>query len=159
MFGFLRKKKTKKYPTEYTTEFEMDGRRLILWQTPDSVFKDVYDQLDADQRLYLAMLYDRHFDCPDTLEDHIAMALIWYWKTRKRVPNSKFIRVDVNLTLYSRQLEQNYSKAVESDTLGLDLEHYATEVARPVAKAMAFALARDWKSTDVKKATIKITQC
>ena len=48
MFGFLRKKK--EYTTEYTTEFEMDGKRLIMWRTPDHAMKNVYDQLDADQK-------------------------------------------------------------------------------------------------------------
>lgn len=159
MFGFFckKKKKTKKYPIEYTNEFEMGGRMLILRETPDIRLKNVYDQLDDDQKLYLAQLWDRHYDCPDTLEDKIRMALVTYRATR--LDEGKFLCLNVSLVLYSRQLEQNYSKLIESSTLALDLETYSAEVARPVAKSIAVALSRDWQSTDVMKATIKITQC
>ena len=154
MFDFL-KKKTPKIDASAKV-IHTNGCMLWRWLSPECVLKNVYNDLDDVQRLYLATLYDFHLEhSRTTIEDEIEIALLEYWKYN-RTDKGRFLHIEVSAHGTEAPLS-SYFIDINATVLDLDVEHFDVEVAKPTARRLVCVLSQH-RCTEVIRVQLHFTR-
>lgn len=133
-----------------------NGRMLWRWLAPDCVLRNVYNDLDEVQRLYLATLYDCHLEhSRTTIEDEIEIALLEHYKDH-RSDKGKFLHVEVTAHGAEAPLS-SYFIDINSTVLDLDVESFDVEVAKPTARRMVCVLSQH-RCTEVTRVQMRFSR-
>ena len=154
MFDFLKKKNPKKDAS--TKVITTNGCMLWRWLAPECVLRNVYNDLDEVQKLYIATLYDFHLEhSRTTIEDEIEIALLEYWKYN-RSDKGRFLHIEA--TAHGTEVPlSSYFININATVLDLDVEQFDFEVAKPTARRFVCMLSQH-RCTDVIRVQLHFTR-
>ena len=154
MFDFL-KKTTPKIDAS-TKVITTNGCMLWRWLSPECVLKNVYNDLDEVQKLYLATLYDLRLEHRrTTIEDEIEIALLEYWQ-HNRTDKGRFWHIEVSAHGIDTPLS-SYFIDINSTVLDMDVESFDVEVAKPTARRLVCVLSQH-RCTEVIRVQLHLTR-